>query len=69
MNINLGKIDLKQQKELIFIIVVILVTLFFGKKTWDSQKRNSSTINNKIKSSQEKINLANEINKLSKEIS
>ena len=71
MDINirtiLDKIDLREQKQPIFIAVVILITLFAGKKIWNAQKAQSLNFKDKIKNYQKQINLANEINKLSNE--
>jgi len=66
MKLNLANINLKEQKTPIFIIVAILITLFFGKKIWDSNSAKSRIINKKIINYENQIELANEINMLSK---
>ena len=64
--ILLGKYNLTNQKQLIFIIVVVLATTFFGKKIWDSQKMQLSKLNEEIENYQKKISLANDIDEFSK---
>ncbi|MDD5005972.1 MAG: type 4a pilus biogenesis protein PilO [Candidatus Omnitrophica bacterium] len=61
------KFDFRKNKDLIFIIVVALITLFLGRKIWDHQKMRSSSIRGKIQTYQQEIELANKIKKLSQE--
>lgn len=61
----MDKLNIKQQKQLIFIAIVLSVTLFYGKKIWDSQKVKLIQVQGNITDYQNKITLAKEINKLS----
>lgn len=61
------RFNLKQQKELILVIIVLAITLFFGKKIWVKQKENIASLRGKIEAFKEKIVLSNEIDKLSSE--
>lgn len=67
MNLTLGKLNIRNQKTLILIIVAILITIFFGRKIWDSQKVKSNILKKRIQEYQNKIDLSKEINRLSKE--
>lgn len=67
MKLNLERFNLKQQKDLIFIILVFAITLFLGRKILVKQKENLVNVKGKIENYKEKIALTNEINKLSKE--
>jgi Tfp pilus assembly protein PilO len=68
MDISKIKIDLREQKELIFIIIVVVVTGFLGKKILDSQRIKVSGAQEKINYYQQRMELAADINSLNKEI-
>ncbi len=72
MDINIKQLlnvnTLREHKKLVFIIVVILVTVFLGKKIFDTQKKQTISIKKDIERFKKEASLANDINKLSVEI-
>jgi Tfp pilus assembly protein PilO len=63
-----GKINLKQQKILIFIIIVAVVTLYFGKKISSYHNTKLAAIKEKIEIYRNKIELINGVIRLSQEL-
>lgn len=68
MNIPNIKVNLREQKEKIFIILVVIVTIFIGRKILDSQKVKLINTQNKIKNYQQRIELTTQIDMFNKEI-
>lgn len=67
MKLDLERINLKQKKELIFILLIFVITLFLGKKIWVKQKVSLIVAKDRIENYKEKIALIDEIDKLSRE--
>ncbi|MFC1646213.1 type 4a pilus biogenesis protein PilO [Candidatus Omnitrophota bacterium] len=64
----LNKSNLKNQKDLIFIVIVVLVTAFLGKKVWEIQKAQLYRTKKEIEVYEEKMSLSDDINLKSKKI-
>ena len=67
MQMSLDFNKLKENKQLIFIIAVLAITVFFGKKVWDKTSRELVRMNQEIANSQKMISLAEDVAKLSEE--
>ncbi|MDD5356353.1 MAG: hypothetical protein PHY56_07455, partial [Candidatus Omnitrophica bacterium] len=68
MDISSVKINFKEHKEKIFILLVVIATIFFGRKILDAQKIKLISSQDKISNYQQRIELAREINSLNKEL-
>lgn len=67
LKIPLNISDLKENKQLIFIVVVVLIIGFSGKKIWDKQNVQLAQSTKRIQNYQKMIFLADEIERLSRE--
>ena len=61
--------NLKEQKEKIFIIIVLVITIFIGKKIFDSQNTKMTKAQSMIQDYQRSIEIAKEINSLDQQLS
>ncbi len=68
MNIADVKIKLREQKDKIFIILVVIATIFIGRKILDSQKVKLANTQDRIKNYQQRIELATIVDSLDKQI-
>jgi len=63
MNINL-----KENKTIVFVVIVLVITLFLSKKIWDSQDVKLNYAKSQINDYNQRINLADEINVISDQL-
>lgn len=66
MNMPYFKIDFREQKDKIFIILVVIIVIFVGRKILDGQNLRIANTRDKISSYERGVELATEISKVGK---
>lgn len=64
----IGKINLRERKDIILLIIVVVIAIFISRKILDKGKEKIASVKSKIENYKETIKVVDEINQITKEI-